>query len=143
MGMDDSPLPQGYPELPQGHPVKHGVVTNWDDMETVWRHLFSALNVTGGSDDDDADRLSETPALITEAPLNPKSTRDKMGELVFEKLGLPAVLFAIPAVLSLFASGRQSGLVVDCGHDLTHVVSVNQGQQYISINLYIRDDEFQ
>ena len=34
---------------------------------------------------------------------------------------------ANPALLALFASGRQEGVVLDCGHDLSHVVPVYQG----------------
>lgn len=46
---------------------------------------------------------------------------------MFEKFGIPAVFFAIPAVMSLFASGRQNGIALDCGHDVTHVAPVYQG----------------
>lgn len=51
------------------YPIKHGVVTNWDDMEKIWDHVFySELKV------DPKNR----PVLLTEAPLNPKVNREKM-----------------------------------------------------------------
>jgi actin-related protein len=27
------------------HPIEHGIVTNWDDMEKIWLHAFKELQV--------------------------------------------------------------------------------------------------
>jgi actin len=54
------------------YPIEHGVVTDWVDMEKIWDHCFqNELRVTS----------SEHPVLLTEAPLNPKSNREKMAEV--------------------------------------------------------------
>lgn len=55
------------------HPIKSGVVTNWEDMETIWRHLYDKLGI--------ASEMDDHPVLITEAPLNPKANRDKMAQV--------------------------------------------------------------
>jgi centractin len=31
--------------LKLNYPIEHGVVTNWDDMEALWRHVFEELKV--------------------------------------------------------------------------------------------------
>ncbi|PNH09514.1 Actin-1 [Tetrabaena socialis] len=52
--------------LSLSHPIEHGIVTNWDDMEAVWRHTFeNQLRVD----------TTERPIMLTEAPRNPKSNR--------------------------------------------------------------------
>lgn len=66
-------------------------------------------------------RLSaeEHPMMLAEPSQNEKSVREKMVELMFEKYNVPAVFIAKNAVLSSFALGRQTSLVVDAGHEST------------------------
>lgn len=46
---------------------------------------------------------------------------------MFETFNTPAMYVAIQAVLSLYASGRTTGIVMDSGDGLTQIVPVNQG----------------
>ena len=55
------------------YPIEHGIVTNWDDMEKIWHHIFyNELRVTP----------DDHPVLLTEPPMNPKSNKEKMAEVV-------------------------------------------------------------
>ena len=70
---------------------------------------------------------SDHPILITESPLNPTKKREKLCELMFEKFNVSSLMIVNEALLPLFGAGMVSGVVVDCGHDITSTVPVLDG----------------
>jgi len=70
----------------------------------------------------------EHPVMLTEACFNPKSKREKMAEIMFEKFTTPAMYVAMQAVLSLYsAAGHTTGIVIDSGDEVSHTVPVYEG----------------
>ncbi|XP_063001409.1 uncharacterized protein LOC134411503 isoform X2 [Elgaria multicarinata webbii] len=97
------------------YPVEHGIVTSWDDMEKIWRYVFRrGLKM----------RPRERPVLLTEAPLNPASNREKMTEVMFEHFQVPAMFVGLQALMALYASARTTGLVLDSGDGVTLTVPI-------------------
>lgn len=136
------------------YPMDHGAVTEngWDSMERLWdvgyvdgerscvpycilishgflshfeipfqytQHIYSAQFLNAKQEDH--------PVLMTEAPLNSRKNRDQIAEIFFESMRVPALFFSAPSVLSLYASGRTTGVVLDIGEGVTHAVPVYEG----------------
>jgi len=100
------------------YPVDCGIIRHWDDMEALWDYTFyEKLKINP----------EEKKMMLTEAPLNPKKNREKTIEIMFEKYGFDAVHQAIQAMLTLYAQGLLTGVVVDTGDGVTHVVPVYEG----------------
>ncbi|CCC69345.1 hypothetical protein NCAS_0C03550 [Naumovozyma castellii] len=98
------------------YPMENGIIKNWTDMELLWDYAFfeqMKLPTT-----------SNGKILLTEPPMNPTKNREKMCEVMFEKYDFGGVYVAIQAVLALYAQGLSSGVVVDSGDGVTHIVPV-------------------
>src|SRR5690606_16402127 len=101
--------------------MENGIVRKWDDMQHLWDFTFFEklrVDTTGRK------------ILLTEPPLNPLANREKMCEVMFERYNFGGVYVAIQAVLALYAQGASSGVVVDSGAGVTHIVPV-----YLSVVL--------
>jgi actin-related protein len=83
--------------------------------ELVWNHALKGLPFT------------ENSILLTESPLNSSSNRQKITEHMFESFDTVSLCIANQATLSLLASGRTTGVVVDSGYDVTSIIPIQKG----------------
>ncbi|XP_039107555.1 actin-like protein 9 [Hyaena hyaena] len=106
------------PQLTLVQPVRSGIVLDWDAAELIWRHLL---------EHDLRAPPRDHPLLFSDPPFSPGTNREKLVEVAFESLRCPAMYVASQSVLSVYAHGRVSGLVVDTGHGVTCAAPVFQG----------------
>lgn len=106
------------PHVKISYPMEHGIIVDWDDMQCMWEYiLHNELKAD----------TSSHPILITEAPLNTKSNRESMAEVLYDIFNVPALYVAMPSVLTLYSLSRTSGLVLDSGEGVTSVVPIHDG----------------
>ena len=101
-------------------PVERGMVSNWADMEQLWRHMFDdLLNV----------RPEDRKVMLADSCRNAvhRLSREKMTQIMFEEFKVGHFYVIDQALLALYASGRLNGIVIDCGYGLTQVVPVKEG----------------
>jgi len=105
--------------LEVNYPMENGIVRSWEDMCHVWDYTFGPkkMNIDPHN----------TKILLTEPPMNPLKNREKMIEVMFEKYGFDSTYIAIQAVLTLYAQGLISGVVIDSGDGVTHICPVYEG----------------
>ncbi|XP_078161240.1 actin-related protein 4 [Carex rostrata] len=99
-------------------PFKDGVVVDWDMVDNIWNHAFRQRLLIDPT---------EHPMLLAESSINTAHQREKAAEIMFENYKVPALFLAKNAVLTSFASGRSTSLVVDSGGGSTVVAAVHDG----------------
>ena len=100
------------------YPMEEGRVVNWDDIEKIWHHTFyNELKIAP----------EEHRILFTERALNPKANRERMCQIMMETFNVPAYYVSVSAVLTIYGSGRTSGLAIDFGYQQTDIIPVYEG----------------
>jgi actin len=110
-------------------PFQKGVITHREGMENIWRHVFHEELKIGSE---------EHPSLLTEIDSNTDESREMMVQSMFEIFGAHSLCLANPSVLSLFASGRSTGIVLDSGNQGSRAVPVYEGH-YLSNAVFRMD----
>jgi actin-related protein len=103
--------------LKLNNPIERGVITSWEDMEKVWAHAFAEVGVP----------VEDYPVLITDALLDVKFNREDMVQIMFDRFNAQALYIAFHADLTLYASGKTSGVVLSSGEGVTNIVPVFEG----------------
>lgn len=104
--------------LDVSYPVEEGKVKDWDGMGKLWDYTFN-------------DRMKidckDHKIMLTEPPMNPKENKQMLVENMLEKYEFDSVKVSIQAMLVLYAQGLLTGVVVDSGDGVSHVVPVWDG----------------
>ncbi|KAJ6235527.1 hypothetical protein M0813_03674 [Anaeramoeba flamelloides] len=99
-------------------PIEFGLYQNWEWMEKIWQHTFyNELRVSP----------EDHPVLLAERPASTKVIRENITEIMFETFKVPFMYLANQCALSLYATGKTTGVVIDSGGGVTHVLPVYDG----------------
>ncbi|CEL58128.1 Actin-related protein 4 OS=Emericella nidulans (strain FGSC A4 / ATCC 38163 / CBS 112,46 / NRRL 194 / M139) GN=arp4 PE=3 SV=1 [Rhizoctonia solani AG-1 IB] len=101
-----------------GNPLQNGIVYDWTPVPAIINH---AINRSLHCDP------TEHPVLMTEPAWNTQANRERMAEILFEEFQVPAFYIANNGVLSAFAAGKGTALVIDIGKSVASVVPVSDG----------------
>ncbi|XP_007904790.1 actin-like protein 7A [Callorhinchus milii] len=109
---------RGQLALRMVNPLRRGVVVDWEGTEAVLDYIFSKKL-----------RLhpEEHAVMVADPPLGPITNREKTAEMFFETFSTPALHIASQSVLSIYAYGRTTGLVVESGHGSSFLVPIYEG----------------
>lgn len=100
------------------YPLEHGIVKDWDGFKKIVDFTFrECLRVDP----------SHYAVLLTEAPLNPRESREKMAEIMFEDFRVSRLYVAMQALVAAYAVGKLTGLIVDMGDGVCHAVPIYEG----------------
>ncbi|KAK8893376.1 hypothetical protein M9Y10_021793 [Tritrichomonas musculus] len=100
------------------NPIERGIITNWEDIETIWHHTFyEELRVNP----------AEYTIILTEVPFNPKNNREKATQIMFETFNVPSFFLEIQANLSIYSTGRVQGIVFESGAEASNIVPIEKG----------------
>ncbi|CAB3981102.1 actin 6A [Paramuricea clavata] len=108
-------------------PLKDVMIEDWDMFENLVEHVYKQHIRSDPS---------LHPVLMSEASWNVRPKREKLTELMFEKYDIPAFFLCKDAVLTSFAHGRYTGLVIHSGSNLTSAVPVHDG--YVLQNAIVK-----
>jgi actin-related protein len=106
------------------YPINRGCVYDWGAVERIWTHIFTQLKVN----------VVEHPVLtnVSSLPTNvAKVVKEKLTQELFETYDAPAVYVANSAALSLHATGRTTGLVIESGYGATSAIPIGQGAELL------------
>ncbi|OHT10984.1 Actin-1 [Tritrichomonas foetus] len=104
--------------LSQKYPIHHSIIKDWDTMEKIWHHTFyNELRI------DPVEHLY----LFTSNVNVPASQNSKIAEIMFEKYKIPGIFFKPSDELTLLASGRTTGVVLESGDGVSSISAILEG----------------
>mgnify|MGYP004448473773 CR=1 FL=1 len=120
------------------YPMQDGIIDNWDLMEKFWHQsIYQYLKCDP----------QEHVFVLTEPPMNPPENRESIAEIYFETFNVPGIYIGVQAVFALIGCNKTyedeggesmdkeqkeavkslTGVVVDSGDGVTHVVPICDG----------------
>jgi actin len=99
------------------YPIEKGIIQDWGYFEKIIDYIFYNLRVDP----------SLVNVLFATHPLFPRKDLEKLFELFLEHYQCMAFYPVIDSMLTLYAGGFQTGLVIEIGDSITRIVPIYEG----------------
>lgn len=103
------------------YPVEKGRIKDVDSIEQIKQIIDNLITQNL------IINVEEYKFMVTEPPNNPKEIREAFLDLMFDHFKVQGLYMGNQAVLSLFATGKTTGTVLDSGEGVTHTVPIYEG----------------
>ncbi|KAF7331924.1 hypothetical protein MKEN_00072700 [Mycena kentingensis (nom. inval.)] len=101
-----------------GNPMQGGLISEFEPVVALVRHAIEDVMRCNPA---------EHPILVTEPAWNTPQNRERMAEIMFEELEVPAFYISNTAVLNAFAAGKGTAVVIDVGQKMASVTPIVDG----------------
>jgi actin-related protein len=101
------------------YPLSRGQVMDWNAFYEVLNHIFyNVLRLD----------MRYYPVIYSEPILNPPNLREHLAKVFFETYQMPAIAIFPSAVMALVNAGLSTGMVVEIGEGMAHIVPIHEGE---------------
>ena len=104
-------------DLNLSSPIQYGFIDDWDGFKAIIMRIFSKL----------IQHKTEFAVLISECVGFTKESREKLTKFMFEQVGVIGFFCYSRATLSLYSSGRTTGIVILSDYHCTEIVPIYEG----------------
>ena len=101
--------------LKMEHPIENGIITNWENIEKIWKHIFNNELIVSPE---------EHSVLLTEVPFNSNENREKVAQIIFEHFKVPRLYIDNQSLFVANYYGKTTGIVLDSGDSNSSCVPI-------------------
>ncbi|KAM7535765.1 hypothetical protein Aperf_G00000100568 [Anoplocephala perfoliata] len=120
VGLANEDGPSVITKFTTDSPIRHGYIVDCNKLEEHWREILNRPDI----------KYDGNPILFTVPQVAKNQEVEMITQIAFESLNATYFQIFNQCLLALYASGRTTGLVLDCGQELTHCVPINEGKIY-------------
>ena len=99
--------------------IEKGKITNFDEIMEILKYIVKDI---------DGDLLECMGIMIAmSAEQESKEYYKKLADLMYDQLDIWGLQIVTTSTLGLYASGRTTGIVIDCGYSMTRIIAIYEG----------------
>ena len=105
--------------LDLSHPIKEDIISNMDDTAILWDYVISKKLKIDYSD------IKDRKLLITDGAFSTNENKNRIAEILFEKIGIGFLGIESKAIMSIIAEGEETGVIVDSRNNNTQIIPIS------------------